>query len=73
MNISANKISRPMPNIPIAQIKSFIVTGRLYMSNRRFSNSYNSFQQAMMINLWNGSVWAELDSGKRKLLKRVNN
>lgn len=60
-------------DIPIAQIKSFIVTGKYYNSNKRFSNKYDSFNHAMMINLWNGSVWAELDTGKRKLLKRVNN
>jgi len=62
-----------MINIPIAQIKFFIVTGRYYNSTKRFSNKYSSFNIAMMINLWNGSVWAELDNGKRKLLKRVIN
>lgn len=45
-------------NIPIAQIKRFIVTGRLYNSNKRFCLIYNSFDAAMMVNLWNGSVWA---------------
>lgn len=59
--------------IPVADIVSFIVTGRLYRSNKRFSHKYSSFNQAMMINLWNGSVWAELSNGKRKLLKRVYN
>jgi len=60
-------------NIPITQIKSFIVTGVLYRSNKRFRNVYNSFTQAMCINLWRGSVWVEFDNGKRKLLKRVFN
>lgn len=60
-------------NIPIAQIKTFVVTGRYYNSRKRFSTSYSSFNYAMGINLWNGSVWAELDNGKRKLLKRVIN
>ena len=60
-------------NIPISNIKSFIVTGLFYNSTKRFSNKYNSFNSAMMINLWNGSVWAELKNGKRKLLKRIKN
>jgi hypothetical protein len=61
-------------NIPVAQIKRFVVTGIEYCNHRkRFKLTYNSFEQAMMINLWNGSVWAELDNGKRKLLKRVVN
>jgi hypothetical protein len=66
MNISALKI-------PTGQIKAFVVTGKLYRSNKRFTNRYNSFDHAMMINLWKGSVWVELDNGKRKLLKRVYN
>lgn len=70
--ISTNRV-RNVSNIPIAQIKSFIVTGRLYRSNRRFKKIYSSYQQAMMINLYSGSVWAELDNGKRKLLKRIIN
>lgn len=59
-------------NIPIGQIETFIVTGRYYNSNKRFSNTYNSFTQAMMINLWKGSVWVSIN-GKRKLIKRVCN
>lgn len=59
-------------SIPTAQIKSFVVTGKLYNSNKRFKNTYESYIQAMMINLWSGSVWALLDNGKRKLIKRVN-
>ncbi len=59
--------------IPLAQIKAFVVTGKLYRSNKRFSDRYNSFTHAMCINLWKGSVWAELDNGKRKLIKRVYN
>lgn len=60
-------------NIPIAQIKSFIVIGYYYNTKKKFKNEYNSFEQAMMINLWNGNVWAKLENGKRKLLKRVIN
>jgi hypothetical protein len=65
MNIQDKKI-------PIAQITGFKVTGRYYNSSKRFSNTYTSFDQAMMINLWNGSVWAMLDNGKKRLLKRVS-
>jgi 5-keto 4-deoxyuronate isomerase len=67
-------------NTPVGEIVAFVVTGRLYRSNKRFVNRYlcedNSKaaqMTAMSINLWNGSVWAELESGKRKLLKRVTN
>lgn len=67
-----NKMNK-INNTPIAQVKSFIVTGKLYNSNKRFSLQYSSFSQAMSINLWNGSVWAKLDNGKKKLLKRVIN
>jgi hypothetical protein len=60
-------------NIPIADIKQFEVTGVLYQSTKRFKKVYSSFDQAMMINLWNGSVWARLNSGKKVLIKRVQN
>lgn len=60
-------------NIPLTQIKQFEVTGVLYRSNKRFKDIYCSFNHAIMINLWKGSVWARLDTGKRILLKRVNN
>lgn len=66
--------------VPVGQIVAFVVTGRLYRSNKRFvkrytcgENSNSAYQTAMMINLWNGSVWAELEGGKRKRLKRVIN
>lgn len=65
---------------PVGQIAAFVVTGRLYQSNKRFVNRYtcgenskSAYETAMMINLWKGSVWAELENGKRELLKRVNN
>ena len=58
--------------IPIGQIKHFLITG-VDRSNKRFTLQYNSYQQACMINLWNGSVWAVLENNKRKLLKRVTN
>ena len=61
-----------MNNIPIEQIKTFIVTGK-DRSDKRFKIETSSYTYACMINLWNGSVWAVLESGKRKLLKRVYN
>lgn len=35
----------------------FIVTGRLYRSNKRFSIIYSDYWIANSINLWNSSVW----------------
>lgn len=66
-------------DIPVGTVKSFVVTG-VDTNGKRFVKSYkngesgrSAYQTAMMINLYKGSVWAELDSGKRKLLKRVIN
>ena len=50
----------------------YIVTG-LDINGRRFKRIYESPMYAFGINLWNGSVWGLLESGKRKLLKRVTN
>lgn len=60
-------------NIPIGDIKEFHVTGVLYNSTTRFKSVYSSFNTAMMINIWRGSVWAVLSNGKRRLVKRVYN
>lgn len=55
----------------------FVVCGKLYRSNKRFtqtySGDYQGYQTAMMINLWNGSVWGVTEDNKRKLIKRVKN
>lgn len=63
--------------INIEDYSSFIVTGRLYNSSKRFrhtySGNYAGFCTANMINLWNGSLWGLCKNGKRKLLKRVIN
>lgn len=48
------------------------VTG-ITSSGKRFSLRYSSSALAFGINLWCGSVWGVLPSGKRKLLKRVYN
>lgn len=61
-----------MSNIPIGQIKTFLVTG-IDRNGKRFKIESSSYEYACMINLWNGSVWAVLENNKRKLLKRVIN
>ncbi len=58
--------------IPVATIVSFDVTG-VDRSGKRFKDSYTSLNAALCINLWNGSVWAVIDTGKRRLIKRVQN
>jgi len=61
-------------DIPTGKVAKFIVTGYYYNSNRRFKKmEYTSLMPALMINLWKGSVWALMEDGKRKLLKRVSN
>ena len=57
-------------NIPIGQIKTFRVTGK-DRNGKRFIINSSSYSYVCMINLWNGSVWAVLENGKKKLLKRV--
>ena len=57
-------------NIPIGQIKTFRITGK-DRSGKRFVIESSSYAYACMINLWSGSVWAVLENGKKKLLKRV--
>ena len=50
----------------------FHVTG-INRGGKRFKLVYSSLFMAMSINLYRGSVYAVLDTGKRKLLKRVYN
>ena len=50
----------------------FDVTG-ITSGGKRFSLRYSSSAFAFGINLWRGTVWGVLPSGKRKLLKRVYN
>jgi hypothetical protein len=59
--------------IPLGQIKTFRVTGRIYNSKKRFVLEYSSMHQALSVNLWNGSVWAVMESGKKMLIKRTVN
>lgn len=51
----------------------FVVTGRYYLSDKRFKSVYTKSFMAFNINLWNGRVWGVTKEGKRKLLKRVIN
>lgn len=59
------------------EFKGFVVTGRLYNSNKRFSRHFGAglenAKHAFGINLWNGAVYGIKHDGKRKLLKRVTN
>ena len=59
-----------MKNIPVGQIKSFRVTGK-DRAGKRFRIETSIYSYACMMNLYSGSVWAVLESGKKKLLKRV--
>lgn len=65
-----------IPTLGSTQLSMFVkfeVTGKHYNSNKRFGLTYHNYAQAMMINLWKGSVWGVLPDGTRKLLKRVYN
>lgn len=59
-------------DIAVGVIKIFRVTGK-DRQGKRFVIETSSFHHALGINLWNGSVWAVKDSGKKQLLKRVTN
>ena len=52
--------------------KEFHVTG-MSKDGKRFILVLNSFQAAVNINLYQGSVWGVNEKGKRTLLKRVFN
>ena len=53
--------------------KEFHVTG-ISRSGKRFKTmKFKSYNNAIMINLFNGSVWGVREDGSRKLLKRVYN
>ena len=64
-------------NFKREDFKGFIVTGYLTTGKPfkplRYDNSPAGFMTAMCINLYKGRVWGVLKSGKRKLLKTVNN
>lgn len=57
----------------MSEAKRYVVTGIL-ANGRRFQPIRTSnYMHAMMINLFQGSVWEVASDGKRKLLRRVYN
>lgn len=58
--------------IPLGQIKIIRVTGK-DRQGKRFTMETSSLHHALCINIWNGSVWAVMESGKKSLIKRVKN
>lgn len=61
-----------MKEITIQEGDKFIVTGLLYNSKKRFSNTYSTWSHARCINVWRGSKWL-LRNGKRTLIERIWN
>lgn len=58
----------------INDFQKFIIIGYKYNSTKKFRLVYTNWYTADCINLWKGKVWGILkDSGKRVLLKTVNN
>lgn len=55
------------------EVVGYRVTGVLYNSKRRFTLNFKTLLEATSINLWNGSIWAILENGKKKLIRRVIN
>jgi hypothetical protein len=57
-----------------ADYSSFVVTG-VKCNGQRFKLCYGpkGLSTALSINLWRGSVWGVLPTGRRELLKRVYN
>ena len=53
---------------------NFVVTG-VKRNGQRFKLCYSpkGLTTALGINLWRGSVWGVLPTGRRKLLKRIYN
>jgi hypothetical protein len=51
---------------------TYLVTGTLYRSNKKFRQVHSNPHYAMGINLWSGRVYQVRD-GKRKLVKKVVN
>jgi hypothetical protein len=66
-------MGKSIGDIPLGQIKQFEITGILKNGKRFNKIIINSYEQACMYNLWNGSVWIRLENNTRRLLKRVIN
>jgi hypothetical protein len=52
-------------------LTTYHITGVTYRTNKRFKMVTTNKEYAFSINLWSGSIWEVLKSGKRVLLKRV--
>jgi len=57
----------------IMYFKEFHVTGVLRNGRRFKTMKFSSYNTAICINLWRGSVWGVKEDGSRKLLKRSYN
>lgn len=74
-----NRMRIPLGKDRDVVVHKFVVTGVLYRgNNKRFKLTYPAttagYQTAMSINLYKGNVWGiSSGTGKRVLLKRVNN
>jgi hypothetical protein len=67
------KKKRYVLSVRIRYYESFVVTGYLYRTNKKFKAIYtNSHKHAIGINLWKGNVWG-VRNGKRHLMRRVLN
>lgn len=51
---------------------TYVVTGYIFNTTRKFRKCYSNPHMAMGINLWRGRVW-QVRNGKRKLVKEVYN
>lgn len=54
-------------------VVGFTITGVLKNGKRFKPLRKESYELACMINLWNGSIWANTEDGRRVLIKRVIN
>lgn len=55
------------------EFNDFLVTGKEFLSNKKFSRVVELSQIAFRINLWRGRVWGRYANGKKVLLKTVYN
>lgn len=53
-------------------MKNYIAIG-VDKGNRKFSIKSSNYYFITMLNLWKGNIWEINETGKKKLIKRVNN
>ena len=61
-----------MTNVNGVDYVSFVVTG-VDRNGKRFRITSTSWLHVSGINVWQGSKWGVLASGKRKLIQRISN